>query len=100
MVIRLDSPGALLSHDRASDYFDGEDTPVELAALKIGKIDPNSSDWESHRRNDAEPGCRPISLLSFLQAENVRLRRAAVELSLYVEALREVLTRMEAPNAS
>jgi hypothetical protein len=92
--------GAVLSHDGASDYFDSEDTPVELAALKMRKVDPNSSDRESHRRNDAEPGSRPISLLSFLQAENVRLRRAVVESSLHVKALREVLTRMEAPNAS
>jgi hypothetical protein len=64
-------------------------------------VDPNSSDRESHKRNDAEPGCRPISLLSFLQAENVRLRQAVVELLLHTRALREeVLKRLEAPNAS
>ena len=78
----------------------GEDTSVELAALKIRMVDLRSSDWESHKRDDVEPGGRPISLLSVLQAENVRLRRAAVELTLHVKALREVLRRMEAPNAS
>jgi hypothetical protein len=52
-------------------------------------VDPNSSDPESHRRNDAEPGCQQISLLSFLQAENVRLRHAVVDLLLETKALRE-----------
>jgi hypothetical protein len=34
---------------------------------------------------------RPISLLSFLEAENIRLRRAVVELWLDTAALREAL---------
>ena len=79
--------------------MENEDTPMELAMLKKKMVDPNTSDRELHKRNNAEPGCRPISLLSLLQAENVRLRRAVVELSLHSKALREALKRMEAPNA-
>jgi hypothetical protein len=39
--------------------------------------------------------CRPINLLSFLEAENVRLREAAVDLLLDAVALRETLKRLE-----
>ena len=67
--------------------------------LRKKMVDSNSSDRELYKRNNAQPGCRPISLLSFLQAENVRLHRAVVELSLHTMALREALKRMEAPNA-
>ena len=73
---------------------------MEFAVLKIRMVDPNSSDRESHKQDDAEPGCRPISLLSSLEAENVRLHQAVVELSLDARALREALKRMEAPTAS
>jgi hypothetical protein len=73
---------------------------VEVAVLKVKVDDLNSSDRELNKRSDAEPGCQPISLLSFLQAENVRLRRAVLELSLHAEALREALKRMKAQNAS
>jgi hypothetical protein len=68
--------------------------------LRIKLADPNSSDPESLERNNAEPGRRPISLLSFLQAENVRLRRTITELSPHVKALRNALTGMEAANPS
>jgi hypothetical protein len=67
--------------------------------LKKKMVNRNTSDRELRKRNNAEPACRPISLLSWLQAENVRLRRAVVELSLHSKALREALKRMEAPNA-
>jgi hypothetical protein len=73
---------------------------MELAMLMIKVVDPNSSDPESHKRNNAEPGCQPITILSFLQAENVRLHRTVMELSLQAKALREALKRMEVPNAS
>jgi hypothetical protein len=68
--------------------------------LKIKLIDSNSSDREAHKRNNAEPGCQPITLLSFLQAENVRLRRTVMELSLDAKALREALKGMEVPSPS
>jgi hypothetical protein len=54
-------------------------------------VDPNTSDREWHKRDNVEPGCRPISLLSFLQAENIRLRRTVMELSLHAKVLREAL---------
>jgi hypothetical protein len=38
-------------------------------------------------------GRRPISLLSFLQAENARLREVVAELSLDTTVLREILAR-------
>jgi hypothetical protein len=37
--------------------------------------------------------CRTTSLLSFLEAENIRLRRTVMELSLDTMALREALSR-------
>lgn len=37
---------------------------------------------------------QPISLLSFLEAENMRLRQAAVELSFDTMVLRKALARM------
>jgi hypothetical protein len=66
------------------------------SAFKMRTVDPNSSYRETHKQEDAEPKCRPISLLSFLEAENVRLREAIVQLSLDAKALREALNRMEA----
>jgi len=70
-----------------------------VAMLKIMTADPNSSNRESQEQKDDEPVCRPTSLLSFLQAENVRLRQAVAELSLGALALREALKRMEDPKA-
>lgn len=46
---------------------------------------------KSNKQDDAELGCQPISLLSYLEMENVRLRQAVVELSLDTMALREEL---------
>ncbi len=69
-----------------------------VSVLKIRTVDPSSSDRESH--NQDNPGCRPISLLSFLEAENVRLHQAVVELSLDARALGEALKGMEAPTTS
>ena len=84
----------------ASEHFGSEHTNVELAGLKMKVVDPNTSDREWHKRDNAEPGCRPVSLLSFLQAENIRLRRTVMELSLHAKVLREALKSMEAPNVS
>jgi hypothetical protein len=39
--------------------------------------------------------CQPTSLLSFLEAENIRLRRAVVELWTDTAALREAMKREE-----
>ena len=63
--------------------------------LKIRTVDP--SNREPRKQGDAQPERRPISLLSFLEAENVRLRQAVVELSLTARVLREALKRMEDP---
>src|SRR6266478_4275335 len=65
--------------------------PTTVRPLRTRAADPNSPDPESHKGDDAEPGSQPISLLSFLEAENVRLRQAVVELSLDASALREAL---------
>ena len=53
---------------------------------------------ETHKGDDVESRSQPISLLSFLEAENLRLRQAIVELSLDASALREALKIMEAPD--
>jgi hypothetical protein len=69
--------------------------PTTVRPLRTRAADPNSPDSESHQGDDAEPGSQPISLLSFLEAENLRLCQTIVELSLDASALREAL-RMEA----
>jgi hypothetical protein len=69
-----------------------------VSGLKISAAHSNSFDPESHKQDDAEPECRPISLLSFLEAENIRLRQAVVELWLDTTVLREALKRRKAGN--
>jgi hypothetical protein len=44
--------------------------------------------------------CRTTSLLSFLEAENIRLRRTVMELSLDTMALREALSRQRSGERS
>jgi hypothetical protein len=62
----------------------------------MGTVGSNSSNRQTGKQYEAEPGFRPISLLSFLEAKNVRLREAIVQLSLDAKTLREALNRMEA----
>jgi hypothetical protein len=59
--------------------------------LKISMAHSNSSDRESPKQDDGESDCRPISLLSFLEAENIRLRQAVAELWFDIPALSEDL---------
>jgi hypothetical protein len=65
--------------------------PVSVLTPRIAGA--KAGDREPREQDDAEPECRPISLLSFLQAENIRLRQAVLELSLDTMALREELKR-------
>jgi hypothetical protein len=44
-------------------------TTTTVRPLKTRAADPNSADRQSYRGDDAEPGCQPISLLSFLEEE-------------------------------
>jgi hypothetical protein len=69
------------------------------SAFKMRTVDPNSSYRETHKQEDAEPKCRPISLLSFLEAENVRLRQAIVELSRDAKTLKEALDKWKLDQA-
>lgn len=71
-----------------------------VTVLKTRTVDSKASDGKLHKQDDAEPECRPISLLSVLEAENIRLRRAVVELSLDTLALREALEGQEDHGAS
>ena len=73
-------------------------TPANVRPLKTRAADPNLRDRETHKGDDVESRSQPISLLSFLEAENLRLRQAIVELSLDASALREALKIMEAPD--
>ena len=50
-----------------------------------------SQKQESQKQDDGERECRPISLLSVLEAENIRLRQAVVELLIDTLALQEAL---------
>ena len=73
-------------------------TPANVRPLKTRAADPNLRDRETHKGDDVESRSQPISLLSFLEAENLRLRQAVVELSLDASALREALKIMGAPD--
>jgi len=46
---------------------------------------------KSHKQDNAESKRQPVSLLAFLEAENVRLRQTVVELALNTMALRDAL---------
>jgi hypothetical protein len=50
---------------------------------------------QSRERDDAESGCQAISLVSYLEAANERLRQAVEELRRETTALRQELTRKE-----
>ena len=69
---------------------------IPASVFEMGTVDPNSSNRETGKQDDAEPGFQAISLVSFLEAENIRLRQAIVQLSLDVRALKEALNRTEA----
>ena len=60
--------------------------PVTVS--KTRTVDSKASDRKWHKQDDAEPECRPIRLLSVLEAENSRLRQAVLELSRDIMALR------------
>ena len=66
-----------------------------VSVLKLRTTRAKLVERESYEQDGAEPRPRLISLLSFLEAENIRLRQAVVELSLDTIALREELTRTE-----
>jgi len=50
---------------------------------------PNSPGRNPTKQEDAGSCHRPISILSFLEAENIRLRQIAIELRLDIIALRK-----------
>ena len=62
-----------------------------LSVLKIRTVDLRTVHPKSLKQDNAGPKCRPISLLSVLEAENVRLRERVIELSLDTLVLREAL---------
>jgi hypothetical protein len=64
--------------------------PAMNASLpKISTAHSNSPGHDPAMQEDAGYCRRPISLLSFLEAENTRLRQIATELSLDIIALRK-----------
>jgi hypothetical protein len=71
---------------------------VDAAMKPVSKLKPKiagskAADRQSDRQDDADPACQPISILSFLEAENARLRQAVMELSRDTMALREALKK-------
>jgi hypothetical protein len=60
---------------------------MAIKATPEFRVDIRYTD-NGHERHKTPPQCT-ISLLSFLEAENVRLRQAVVELSLDAKALLE-----------
>jgi hypothetical protein len=69
-----------------------------VSVLRTRTVNSRACDQEyqeSQKQDDAGRECRPISLLSVLEAENIRLRQAVVELLIDTLALREALHRRE-----
>jgi hypothetical protein len=62
-----------------------------VSVLRTRTVNSRACDQESHKRDDAGRECRPISLLSVLERENIRLRQAVVELLIDTLTLREAL---------
>src|SRR5258708_18770453 len=71
-----------------------------VSVLKPRTVGSRAVDRQSHERGDGEPACRPISMLSFLEAENIRLRQAVVELSRDTTALRQALRKNDTDRKS
>jgi hypothetical protein len=57
----------------------------------IGVLKTANVETSSQEQNHGRPGCRPISLLAFLQAENRRLQNMVAQLERDTMALREAL---------
>ncbi len=64
-----------------------------VSVLRPRTVGSRTFNRHSHEQDEAEPACQTISLLSFLEAENIRLRQTVVELSRDTMALREALNR-------
>jgi hypothetical protein len=48
-----------------------------------------------HRQDDAETGCQAVSLVSYLEAANEKLRQAVADLTRETAALRQELEQIE-----
>jgi hypothetical protein len=66
-----------------------------VSVLKRNETRTKASDRTSRRQGEAQSPCELISLLSFLEADNKRLRQAALDLSRETAALRQVLKGLE-----
>jgi hypothetical protein len=66
---------------------------LAMNAVSASELRMIGAKVKSNGQDDAELGSEPISLLSYLEMENVRLRQAVVELSLDTMALREELIK-------
>jgi hypothetical protein len=64
-----------------------------VSVLKVRTVDPKARDVASHNKDSVKPERAPISILSFLQAENTTLRQQVFELVLETLALKEALKR-------
>ena len=63
------------------------------------RLNNKTLDPKSHNQDHTKSEFRPIRLLAFLEAENVRLRSTVVELSLDTMALREMLNTNQGPRS-
>jgi hypothetical protein len=66
-----------------------------VSVLRTRTVNSRACDQESQKQDEAGCEGRPISLLSVLEAENIRLRQAVVELLIDTVALREALRGRE-----
>jgi hypothetical protein len=66
---------------------------VGVAMNSVSVLKPRTVGSRAIERGDGESACPPISMLSFLEAENIRLRQAVVALSRDTKALRQALRK-------
>jgi hypothetical protein len=62
-----------------------------VSVLRTRTVNAKACDQEPQKEDAGERACPPISLLSVLEAENIRLRQAVVELLIDTLALQEAL---------
>ena len=64
-----------------------------VSVLKVRMAGPKTRDVTPSNKKSLKPENPQISILSFLQAENTRLRQQVVELSLDMLVLKEALEK-------
>ncbi len=65
-----------------------------VSVFKTRTVGAKTINRQFRRQDDAEPGCQAISLVSYLEADNEKLRQAVVALTSETAALRQELEKI------